>query len=35
MGRTILKLDTKPFKEYGENLDRLGADLKAIFTDAL
>ena len=35
MGRTILKLDTKPFKEYGEKLDRLGADLKAIFTDAL
>ena len=35
MGRTILKLDAKPFKEYGEKLDRLGADLKAIFTDAL
>ena len=35
MGRTVLKLETKGFAQYGEKLDRLGADLKAIFTDAL
>lgn len=35
MGRNILKLETKGFNEYAEKLDRLGADLKAIFTDAL
>lgn len=35
MGRTVLKLETKGFIQYGEKLDRLGADLKAIFTDAL
>lgn len=35
MGKNLLKLDTKPFDIYAEKLDRLGADLKAIFTDAL
>lgn len=35
MGRNILKLDVRGFEEYGEQLDRLGADLKEIFTDAL
>lgn len=35
MGRTVLKLDTQGFTEYGEKLDALGADLRSIFTDAL
>lgn len=35
MGRNVLKLETKAFEEYGVKLDRLGADLKKIFTDAL
>lgn len=35
MGRNVLKLDTRGFTEYAEKLDRLDADLKSIFTDAL
>lgn len=35
MGRTVLKLDTQGFTEYGEKLDALGAGLRSIFTDAL
>ena len=35
MGRNILKLNTKGFDEYAEKLERLGVDLKPIFTDAL
>lgn len=35
MGRNLLKLDTRGFNEYAEKLDKLGADLKSIFTDAL
>lgn len=35
MSRNILKLDTKGFDAYAEKLDRLGADLKEIFTKAL
>lgn len=35
MGRNILKLDTKGFNEYAEKLDKLDADLKPIFTEAL
>lgn len=35
MGRNVLKLDTKGFDEYAEKLERLDADLKSIFTDAL
>lgn len=35
MGRNVLKLDTSEFDAYAEKLDRLGADLKTIFTDAL
>lgn len=35
MGRTTLKLDTSAFDDFAEKLDRLGADLKPIFDDAL
>lgn len=35
MGKNILKLNTKGFEEFAEKLDRLGTDLKPIFTDAL
>lgn len=35
MGRTTLKLDTSAFDDFAEKLDRLGADLKSIFDDAL
>ena len=35
MGKNILKFNTKGFDEYAEKLERLGADLKPIFTDAL
>lgn len=35
MGRNVLKLDMKGFDEYAEKLERVGADLKSIFTDAL
>ena len=35
MGKNVLKLDVHGFDEYAEKLDRLDADLKKIFTDAL
>lgn len=35
MGRTTLKLDTSAFDDFAEKLDRLDADLKPIFDDAL
>lgn len=35
MGRNTLKLDMKGFDEYLTKLDKLGADLKPIITDAL
>lgn len=35
MGRNTLKLDTSAFDDFAEKLDRLGADLKPIFDDAL
>ena len=35
MGKNMLKLDTSGFDDYAYKLDRLGADLRSIFTDAL
>lgn len=35
MGKNMLKLDTSAFEDYAERLDRLGANLKPIFTEAL
>ena len=35
MGKNVLKLDVHGFDEYAEKLERLDADLKKIFTDAL
>mgnify|MGYP000858492756 CR=1 FL=1 len=35
MGRNILKLEMSAFNEYAEKLDKLSADLKPIFTDAM
>ena len=35
MGRNVLKLDANAFNVYAEKLDRMGGDLKTIFTDAL
>ena len=35
MGKNMLKLDTSGFDDFAYNLDRLGADLRSIFTDAL
>lgn len=35
MGKNVLKLDTSAFNDFAEKLDKLGADLKLIFTDAL
>lgn len=35
MGKNMLKLDTRGFKQYAEKLDALGGDLQMIFTDAL
>ena len=35
LGKNMLKLDTSAFEAYAERLDRLGANLKPIFTKAL
>lgn len=35
MGKNMLKLDTRGFDDYVAKLQKLGADLKPIFTDAL
>lgn len=35
MGKNMLKLDTSGFDDFAYKLDRLGADLRSVFTDAL